>query len=39
MDVEEGGGVSFGIMPVQREAVILGDLPPQGFAADERSES
>ena len=37
MDVEEGGGISHGIMTVKREAVILRDLPPQGFAARERS--
>jgi hypothetical protein len=29
MDVEKGGGVTLGIVPVKREAVILGDLPPQ----------
>ena len=31
MEAQEGGGVAFGIMPVQRESVILRDLPPQGF--------
>jgi hypothetical protein len=30
---QEGGGVTFRIVVVQREAVILRDLPPQGFAA------
>ena len=29
MDAKEGGGVTFGIVPVEREAVILRDLPPQ----------
>ena len=33
MEAQEGGSVTFRIMPVQREAVILRDLPPQGFAA------
>jgi hypothetical protein len=33
MKPEEGGDVSFWIVLVQGEAVILGDLPPQGFAA------
>jgi hypothetical protein len=32
VDVEDGSGVTLGIMPVQREAVILRDLSPQGFA-------
>ena len=32
MKPEEGGDVSFWIVLVQGEAVILGDLPPQGFA-------
>ncbi len=31
MDAEEGRGVTFGIVPVERERVILRDLPPQGF--------
>ncbi len=31
MDVKEGCGVTFGIVPIEREAVILRDLPPQGF--------
>ena len=31
MDAEEGGGVTFGIVPIERETVILRDLPPQGF--------
>ncbi len=31
MEAQEGGGVTFGIMPVKREAVILRDLPAQGF--------
>jgi hypothetical protein len=30
---QEGGGITLGIMAVQREAMVLGDLPPQGFAA------
>jgi hypothetical protein len=33
MEAQEGGGVSLGIVLVQREAVIFRDLPPQGFAA------
>jgi hypothetical protein len=33
MEAQEGGGVRLGIVLVQCEAVILGDLPPQGFAA------
>jgi hypothetical protein len=33
MEAQEGGGVSFRIVLVQGEAVILRDLPPQGFAA------
>ena len=33
MEAQEGGGVRLGIMLVQRKAVILRDLPPQGFAA------
>jgi hypothetical protein len=32
VDVEEGGSVTLGIMPVKRETVILRNLPPQGFA-------
>ena len=32
MEAQEGGGVTFRIVLVQREAQILGDLPPQGFA-------
>ena len=31
MEAQEGGGVAFGIMPVKREAVIVRDLPAQGF--------
>ena len=31
MDAEEGGGVTFGIVPIERETVILRDLPAQGF--------
>ena len=31
MDAKEGGGVTFGIVPIERETVILCDLPPQGF--------
>jgi hypothetical protein len=33
VEAQEGGGVRLGIVLVQRETVILGDLPPQGFAA------
>jgi hypothetical protein len=33
MEAQEGGGVAFGIMPVERESVILRDLPAQGFTA------
>ena len=33
VEAQEGGGVRLEIMLVQREAVILGDLPPQDFAA------
>jgi hypothetical protein len=33
MDVEEGGRIRLGIVAVKREAVILGDLPPQGVSA------
>jgi hypothetical protein len=34
MHGEEGGGVPFGVMAVERKAVILRDLPPQGFAVE-----
>src|SRR6516165_10439265 len=34
VEAQEGDGVALGIMVEQREAVILGDLPPQGFAAE-----
>jgi len=30
---QEGGGFTLGIVLVKREAVILSDLPPQGFVA------
>jgi hypothetical protein len=33
MDVEKGGGVRLGIMLVKGKAVILRNLPSQGFAA------
>lgn len=33
MEAQEGGSVTLRIMLVQGEAVILRDLPPQGFAA------
>jgi hypothetical protein len=33
VDVEEGGSVRLGIVAVKREAMILRDLPAQGFAA------
>jgi hypothetical protein len=33
MEAEEGGGVSLGIVIVQRKTVIIGDLLPQAFAA------
>jgi len=32
MEAQEGGGVTFRIVLVEREAVIVRDLPPQGFA-------
>jgi hypothetical protein len=31
MDAEEGRGVTFGIVPIERETVILRDLLAQGF--------
>jgi hypothetical protein len=31
MEAQEGGGVTFRVMPVERESVILRDLPAQGF--------
>ena len=31
MEAQEGGGVTFGVMPVKRESVIVRNLPPQGF--------
>jgi hypothetical protein len=33
VEAQESGGVTFRIVLVQREAVILRDLLPQGFAA------
>ena len=33
VEAQEGGGVSLGIVLVQSETVIVGDLPPQAFAA------
>jgi hypothetical protein len=33
MEAQEGGGVTFRVMPVERESVILRDLPAQGFMA------
>ena len=33
VEAQEGCGVTLGIVPVKREAVILGDLPPEGLAA------
>ena len=31
MYAEECGGVTFGIVPIKHKAVVLRDLPPQGF--------
>jgi hypothetical protein len=33
VEAQKRGGITLGIMVVQRETVISGDLPPQGFAA------
>ena len=35
MNIEKGGGGGFRIMAIEREAMIIGDLPPQGFAGRE----
>jgi hypothetical protein len=36
VDIEEGGSVSFRIVAVKPEALILGDLPAQGFAVQRK---
>jgi hypothetical protein len=36
MEAQEGGGVTLGIVFVQRESVIVRDLAAQGFAAGQR---
>jgi hypothetical protein len=33
MEAQEGGGVTLAIVLVERESVIVRDLPTQGFAA------
>jgi hypothetical protein len=32
VEAQKGGGVTFRIVPVKREAMIVGNLPPHGFA-------
>jgi hypothetical protein len=32
VEAQEGSGITFRIVPIEREAVIVGNLPPQGFA-------
>jgi hypothetical protein len=39
MEAQEGGSVAFGIMPAQRESVILRDLPARVSRPEMVSES